>query len=102
MHCDDEIFAKAKAAALSIAQKAIVHLEYHAWTPADLHNGRQWRSSFLSDRWIRDYVGEYEGHGRVARIETRAVPLKINRSDTVGRIMISDATGLVVAHLRPS
>ena len=102
MHCDDEIFAKAKAAALSIAQKATVHLEYHAWTPADLHNGRQWRSSFLSDRWIRDYVGEYEGHGRVARIETRAVPLKINRSDTVGRIMISDATGLVVAHLRPS
>jgi SAM-dependent methyltransferase len=100
MHCDDQIFAAAKAAALSIAQKAIVHLEYHAWTPADLYNGRQWRSSFLSDRWIRDYVAEYEGHPRVARIETRAVPLKINRSDTIGRVMISDATGLVVVHLK--
>lgn len=99
MHCDDEIFAGAKAAALSIAQKAIVHLEYHAWTPADLYNGRNWRSSFLSDRWIRDYVGEYEGHPRVARIETRAVPLAINRSDTIGRVMISDATGLVIVHL---
>jgi len=102
MHCDDEIFAAAKAAALSIARKAIVHLEYHAWTPADLYNGRKWHSSFLSDRWIRDYVGEYESHPRVARVETRAVPLKINRSDTIGRIMISDATGLVVVHLRPS
>jgi SAM-dependent methyltransferase len=100
MHCDDEIFARAKDSALSIAQKAIVHLEYHAWTPADLYNGRQWRSSFLSDRWIRDYVGEYEGHPRVERIETRAVPLAINRSDTIGRVMISDATGLVIVHLK--
>lgn len=102
MHCDDDIFAGAKASALSIAGKAIVHLEYHAWTPADLYNGRQWRSSFLSDRWIRDYVGEYEAHPRVERIETRAVPLAINRSDTIGRVMVTDATGLIIVHLKPA
>jgi SAM-dependent methyltransferase len=100
MHCEDEIFAAARNAALSIARKAIVHLEYHAWTPADLYNGRQWRSSFLSDRWIRDYIGEYEGHPRVTKIEARAIPMKINRSDTIGRLMVSDTTGLVVIHLK--
>jgi SAM-dependent methyltransferase len=100
MHCDDDIFAKAKEAALSIARKAVVHLEYHAWTPADLHNGRQWRSSFLSDRWIRNYVSEYENDPRVESIETRAVPAAINRTDTIGRIMITDATGLIIVHLK--
>jgi SAM-dependent methyltransferase len=101
MHCDDEIFARAKAAALSIARKAIVHLEFHAWTPADLSNGRQWRSSFFSDRWIRDYVGEYEGNPRVASIETRAIPMTINHMESIGRLKVNDVTGLIVVHLKP-
>lgn len=100
MHCDDDIFAKTKEAALSIAKKVIVHMEYHAWTPADLYNGRLWHSSFLSDRWIRDYVAEYEGHPRVDRVETRAIPLSINRSDMFGRVKVTDATGLVIVHLK--
>jgi SAM-dependent methyltransferase len=99
MHCDDKIFAAAKNAALSIGRKAIVHLEFNAWTPADLHNGRAWRESFLSDRWIRDYVGEYEGHPRVAKIEVSGVPLKVNFMDSIGRVMISDVSGLIVVHL---
>jgi SAM-dependent methyltransferase len=100
MHVNDELFGQAKAAALTIAQKAIVHLEYHAWTPADLYNGREWRSSFLSDRWIRDYVAEYEGDPRVAAIEARAIPLSVNFMDNIGRLKVSDATGLVIVHLR--
>lgn len=101
MHCDDDIFAKAKSAALSIARKAIVHLEFHAWTPADLYNARQWRSSFLSDRWIRDYVGEYLDHPRVEGIETRAIPLAINEAANIGRLLVNDVTGLVVVRLKP-
>lgn len=100
MHCDDDIFASAKQAALSLARKAIVHLEFNAWTPADLHNGRNWRSSFLSDRWIRDYAGEYADSSRVESIETRGIPLNINFMDNIGRIMISDVTGLVVVRLK--
>jgi SAM-dependent methyltransferase len=98
MHCEDEIFAKAKDAALSLAKRAIVHLEFNAWSPADLQNMRAWRSSFLSDRWIRDYVGEYRGHPRVARIETAAIPLDINFVDNIGRFMVSDLTGLIIVH----
>lgn len=89
-----------KAAALSIARKAIVHLEYHAWTPADHYNGRQWRSSFLSDRWIRDYISEYENDPRVESVEARGVPFAINRADTIGRVMISDTTGLIIVKLK--
>jgi len=101
MHCDDEIFASAKEAALSLARKAIVHLEFNAWTPADLQNCRSWRKSFLSDRWIRDYPGEYANHPRVERIETVAIPLNINFVDNIGRLMISDVSGLIIVHLKP-
>jgi SAM-dependent methyltransferase len=100
MHCDDDIFAAAKEAALSLATKAIVHLEFNAWTPADLDNFRRWRSSFLSDRWIRDYPGEYANHPRVDRIETIAVPLDLNFVDNIGRLMVSDVSGLVIMHLK--
>jgi hypothetical protein len=100
MHCDDDIFAAAKSAALSIAKRAIVHMEFNAWTPADLQNGRAFRKSFLSDRWIRDYPGEYEGHERVERIETINIPLKINFVDNIGRFMVSDVSGLIVVHLK--
>ncbi|MCK1504382.1 SAM-dependent methyltransferase [Bradyrhizobium sp. USDA 3686] len=100
MHCDDNIFAAAKDAALSLATKAIVHLEFNAWSPADLHNWRGWRNSFVSDRWIRDYAGEYRGHPRVERIETVGIPLDINFMDNIGRVMISDVTGLIVVHLK--
>ncbi|MBV9562655.1 MAG: hypothetical protein JOY90_19780 [Bradyrhizobium sp.] len=99
MHCEDEIFAKAKDAALSLTKRAIVHLEFNAWSPADLQNMRAWRSSFLSDRWIRDYIGEYRDHPRVARIETAAVPLDINFVDNIGRLKMSDVTGLIIVHL---
>jgi len=101
MHCDDNIFAKAKEAALVLAKNAIVHMEFNAWSPADLQNMRNWRSSFLSDRWIRDYPGEYRGHPRVRKIETIAVPLDINFVDNIGRMMISDVTGMIVVHLAP-
>jgi SAM-dependent methyltransferase len=100
MHCDDNIFAAAKDAALSLATKAIVHLEFNAWSPADLHNWRSWRNSFVSDRWIRDYVGEYRGHPKVDRIETVGIPLDINFMDNIGRVMVSDVTGLVIVHLK--
>jgi hypothetical protein len=68
MHCDDNIFARTKEAALGLAKNAVVHMEFNAWSPADLQNMRNWRSSFLSDRWIRDYPGEYRGHPRVRKI----------------------------------
>jgi Methyltransferase domain len=100
MHCDDAIFASAKEAALELAQKAIVHLEMNAWTPADLQNGRAWRRSFLSDRWIRDYVGEYSSAPPVDRIEVKPVPLAINYVDNIGRIMVSDVSGLIIVHLK--
>lgn len=101
MHCDDDIFAAAKGASLKIARKAIVHMEFNAWCPADLHNGRLWHRSFLSDRWIRDYAGEYEGHARVDRIETRGIPLGVNIMDDIGRVMVSDVTGMVIVYLKP-
>lgn len=99
MHCDDDIFAKAKEAALKLAKRAVVHLEFNAWSPAEYQNMRGFRSSFLSDRWIRDYVGEYRGQPRVARIETIAVPFDINFVDNIGRFMVSDVTGLIIVHL---
>lgn len=99
MHCDDDIFAKTKQTALKIAKRAIVHLELNAWSPADYQNMRRFRFSFLSDRWIRDYVGEYRGAPRVARIETIAIPLDINFFDNIGRFMVSDVTGLIIVHL---
>lgn len=49
MHCDGEIFASAREDFLSPARKAIVHMEFNAWTLADLQNGRSWRKSFTSD-----------------------------------------------------
>jgi len=101
MHCDDNIFAAAKEAALSLATTAIVHLEFNAWSPADLHNWRSWRDSFVSDRWIRDYAAEYRGDPRVERIETVGIPLDINFMDNIGRVMVSDVTGLVIVHLKP-
>ena len=102
MHCDDSIFAAAKDAALGLARRAIVHMEFNAWSPADLQNARNWRSSFLSDRWIRDYPGEYRSHPRVERIETIGIPLDINFVDNIGRLMISDVTGLIIVHLKDS
>jgi Methyltransferase domain len=98
MHVNDEIFAAAKQQALKVARKAIVHLEYHAWTPAELQNGRNWRSSFLSDRWVRDYVAEYESMPGVTRIEYFRIPPEINVARNIGRLMINDMTGLIVAH----
>jgi hypothetical protein len=100
MHCDEEIFAKAKQEALKLAKRAIVHLEFNAWSPADYQNMRNFRSSFLSDRWIRDYPGEYRGNPRVAQIETIAVPFDINFIDNIGRFMVSDANGLIIVHLK--
>jgi hypothetical protein len=74
MHVNDEIFAAARQQALKIARKAVVHLEYHAWTPAELQSGRNWRSSFLSDRWIRGYIAEYESQPGVPRVEYFRIP----------------------------
>jgi SAM-dependent methyltransferase len=101
MHCDDDIFRRAKSAALKIALKAIIHLEFHAWTPADLSNARKWRSSFLSDRWMRDYIGEYQTHPRVETIEAKPIPFAINPADNIGRVMVNDVTGLIVVRLTP-
>ena len=97
MHVNDEIFAAAKQAAVKIARKAIVHLEYNAWTPAELQNGRNWRSSFLSDRWVRDYVAEYESLPGIARVECLRVPPEINIARNIGRLMVNDITGLIIA-----
>jgi phospholipid N-methyltransferase len=100
MHVNDEIFAAAKQQALKVARKAVVHLEYHAWTPAELNNGRNWRSSFLSDRWIRDYVAEYESQPGVTRVESFRVPPEVNVARKIGRLWVNDMTGLVIAHLK--
>jgi hypothetical protein len=98
MHVNDEIFAAAKQQALRIARKAIVHLEYNAWTPAELQNGRNWRSSFLSNRWVRDYVAEYESLPGIARVECFRVPPEINTARNIGRLMVNDITGLIIAY----
>lgn len=98
MHVNDEIFAAAKRQALKVARKAIVHLEYNAWTPAELQNGRNWRSSFLSDRWVRDYVAEYESMPGVARVEYFRIPPEINVARNIGRLMVNDLTGLIIVH----
>ena len=98
MHVNDEIFAAARQQALKVARKAVVHLEYHAWTPAELQNGRNWRSSFLSDRWVRDYVAEYESQPGVARVEYFRIPPSINIARPIGRLMVNDMTALIVAH----
>lgn len=98
MHVNDEIFAAAKQQALKVARKAVLHLEYHAWTPAELQNGRNWRSSFLSDRWIRDYVAAYESQPGVARVEYFRIPPEINIARPIGRLMVNDMTGLIVVH----
>ncbi len=98
MHVNDEIFAAAKQQALKVARKAVVHLEYNAWTPAELQNGRNWRSSFLSDRWVRDYVAEYESQPGVARVEYFRVPPEINVARNIGRLMVNDITGLIIAY----
>lgn len=100
MHCDDDIFGSAKTAALKIALKAIVHLEFHAWTPADLINARNWRSTFLSDRWMRDYIGEYQTHPRVESIEAKAIPFAVNPADNIGRVRVNDVTGLIIVKLK--
>jgi hypothetical protein len=100
MHVPDEIFAAAKQQALKVARKAVVHLEYNAWTPADLQNGRNWRSSFLSDRWIRDYVTEYESMPGVARVEYFRIPFEINVTSHIGRFIVNDMSALVIAHLK--
>lgn len=100
MHVNDDIFAAAKQQALRIARKAVVHLEYHAWTPAELQNGRNWRSSFLSDRWVRDYVAEYESMPNVGRVEYFRIPPEINVARNIGRLMVNDMTGLIIAHLK--
>jgi len=100
MHVNDEIFTAAKQQALKVARKAVVHLEYNAWTPAELKNGRNWRSSFLSDRWVRDYVAEYESQPGVTRVEYFRVPPEINIARNVGRLWVNDLTGLVVAYLQ--
>jgi hypothetical protein len=98
MHVNDEIFAAAKQQALKVARKAVIHLEYNAWTPAELQNGRNWRSTFLSDRWVRDYVAEYESQPGVTRVEYLRVPPEINIARPIGRLMINDVTGLIIAH----
>jgi hypothetical protein len=100
MHVPDEIFAAAKQQALKIARKAVVHLEFNAWTPAELQNGRNWRSSFLSDRWVRDYVAEYESMPGVARVEYFRVPPEINVPRNLGKLMVNDMTALIIAHLK--
>jgi hypothetical protein len=100
MHVNDEIFAAAKQQALKVARKAVVHLEYNAWTPADMQNGRNWRSSFLSDRWVRDYVAEYESMPGVARVEYFRIPPEMNIPRNLGRLMVNDMSALVIAHLK--
>lgn len=100
MHVNDEIFAAAKKQALKVARKAIVHLEYNAWTPAEMKNGRNWRSSFLSDRWIRDYVAEYESMPGVTRVECLRVPPEINIARNIGRLWVNDMTAMVIVHLQ--
>jgi hypothetical protein len=100
MHVDDALFAKAKRQSLSLARRAIVHLEYNAWTPAEMANGRKWRSSFLSDRWVRDYVAEYEGTSEVAGIDCMRIPPSINVARPIGRLSVNDTTALVIVHLR--
>ena len=100
MHVNDEIFAAAKQQALKVARKAIVHLEYNAWTPAEMKNGRNWRSSFLSDRWIRDYVTEYESMPGVTRVECLRVPPEINVARNIGRLWVNDMTALIIVHLQ--
>jgi hypothetical protein len=98
MHVNDDIFAAARQQALKVARRAVVHLEYNAWTPAEMQNGRNWRSSFLSDRWVRDYVAEYESQPGVARVEYFRVPPAINIARPIGRLMVNDITGLIIAH----
>lgn len=100
MHVNDDIFAAAKRQALKVARKAIVHLEYHAWTPADFQNGRNWRAWFLSDRWVRDYVAEYESMPEVARVEYFRIPPELNVTSYIGKFIVNDMTGLIVAHLK--
>lgn len=100
MHVPDEIFADAKRGALKVARKAIVHVEYHAWTPAEMKNGRNWRSSFLSDRWVRDYVAEYEAMPGVKRVECCRIPPEINIARPIGRLWVNDLTGLIIVHLQ--
>ena len=102
MHVNDDIFAAAKQQALKVARKAVVHLEYNAWTPADLQNGRNWRSSFLSDRWVRDYIAEYDSMPGVVRVEYFRIPPKMNVTRPIGRLMVNDMTGLIVVHLKGS
>jgi phospholipid N-methyltransferase len=98
MHVNDEIFSAAKQQAFKLARKAIVHVEYNAWTPAELQNGRNWRSSFLSDRWIRDYVAEYEAMPGVARVDCIRIPPEINVARNIGRLWINDMTALIIVH----
>lgn len=98
MHVNDEIFAATKQQALRIARKAIVHLEYNAWTPAELQNGRNWRSSVLSDRWVRDYVAEYESSPGIAHVECLRIPPEINTARNIGRLVVNDVTGLIIAY----
>ncbi|MCA1471229.1 hypothetical protein I6F09_25525 [Bradyrhizobium sp. IC3195] len=98
MHVNDEIFAAAKQQALKLARKAIIHVEYNAWTPAELQNGRNWRSSFLSDRWVRDYVAEYESMPGVSRVHCFRIPPAINVARNIGRLWINDLTAMVVVH----
>lgn len=100
MHVNDEIFAAAKQQALKVARKAVVHLEYNAWTPAELKNGRNWRSTFLSDRWVRDYVAEYESQPGVKRVEIFRIPPEMNIARNIGRLWVNDFTALVIAHLQ--
>ena len=102
MHVNDDIFAAAKQQAIKVARKAVVHLEYNAWTPADLQNGRNWRSSFLSDRWVRDYVAEYESMPEVERVDYFRIPPELNVTRPIGRLMVNDMTGMIVAHLKGS
>jgi hypothetical protein len=100
MHVDDDIFAAAKKEALKLARKAIVHLEFNAWTPAEMMNARRWRGSFMSDRWIRDYVAEYEGLPGVDRIECLRIPPSFNIPSNIGKLMVNDMTGLIIVHLK--
>jgi len=97
MHVEDSLFARTKDQILKMAPKAALHLEYNAWTPSDMTNGRNWRSSFLSDRWIRDYVTEYEGLPDVREIFCLRIPPAINRAEAIGRVAINDVSALVVA-----
>lgn len=100
MHVNDDIFAAARQQAVKAARKAVVHVEYHAWTPADFQNGRRWRSSFLSDRWVRDYIAEYEAMPEVARVEYFRIPPEMNVARNIGKLMVNDMTGMIVAHIK--